>query len=45
MKLIYDATLIAEGVKKNNRTGIYFTALNILNELIKRKDIELPKQI
>lgn len=41
MKLIYDATLIAEGVKKNNRTGIYFTALNILNELIKRKDIEL----
>lgn len=41
MKLIFDATIIALGANNNSRTGIYFTALNILKELLAHSSIEL----
>ncbi len=40
--LLYDASVIANGLNKDsNRSGIYFTALNILKELAERNDIKL----
>ena len=42
MKLLYDASILANGCHPGgNRSGVYFTALNILKELIKREDVEL----
>ena len=41
MKLIFDATIIAVGANNNSRTGLYFTALNILKELLAHSSIEL----
>ena len=42
IKLIYDATIVANGLENTaGRSGIFFTALNILKELNKRDDIEL----
>lgn len=43
LNLIFDATLIAEAHKRNDgmRTGIYFAAVNILNALLKRKDVDI----
>ena len=40
--LVYDATILANGVDKNSgRTGIYFTALNLLKILAQKTDIKL----
>ena len=40
--LIYDADVIASGIKENIcRSGVYVTAVMILKELLKRKDINL----
>ena len=42
MKLLYDASILSYGACQNDsRSGIYFTALNILRELIIREDIEI----
>lgn len=42
LKLLYDANILCNGITKNaGRSGIFFTAYNILNELIKRDDIDL----
>ncbi len=50
MKLMFDATILANGAQKNSgRSGIFFTAYQIVGQFIKQKDIELsfycdPKQ-
>lgn len=42
IKIIYDVTCITSFFTKNSsRSGIYFTAKNILDELIKRDDVQL----
>ena len=42
LKIIYDATIIScNFYKDDNRSGIFFVGLNILEELRKRTDIEL----
>lgn len=42
LNIIYDATIIANGISNNaGKSGIYFTALNILKELVKRTDVNL----
>jgi len=42
IKLVYDATIILNGIKNNSsRSGIFFTALNILKEIYKNDNIDL----
>ncbi|WP_294958679.1 glycosyltransferase family 1 protein [uncultured Fibrobacter sp.] len=42
LKIIYDATIIScNFYKDDNRSGIFFVGLNILEELRKRTDVEL----
>lgn len=42
LKLVYDATWIRNGAWQNgSRAGIFFVAINLLKEFIKRKDIDL----
>ena len=42
IKILYDANILCNGITKNaGRSGIFFTAYNILNELIKRDDVYL----
>jgi len=42
LKLIYDVSLLQAGCNKNaGRSGIFFTVLNILKELVKREDVDL----
>ena len=42
IKLVYDATIIANGITKNSsRSGIFFTALNILKEFYENDNIDL----
>lgn len=42
LNVIFDATVIAFNFQKNsNRSGIFFTAVNILDELLKRSDINV----
>jgi glycosyltransferase involved in cell wall biosynthesis len=41
-KILFDATIISSGSTKNsNRSGIFFTALNILKEFLKSQDLEI----
>lgn len=42
IKLIFDATVVTNIFKKNSaRSGIFFTAYNMLNALMKRTDVDL----
>lgn len=42
LKILYDATILADGeVDVGCRGGIYFVALNVLSELLKREDAEV----
>ena len=42
LNIIFDATVIAFNFQKNsNRSGIFFTAINILDELLKRADVNV----
>lgn len=42
LNIIYDATVVTNTFYKDgNRTGIFFAALNILNELVKRQDVRV----
>ena len=42
LNIIFDATVISFNFQKNsNRSGIFFTAVNVLNELLKRKDVNV----
>ena len=42
IKLIFDATVVTNIFKKNSaRSGIFFTAYNMLNALMKREDVDL----
>lgn len=42
LNVIYDATVVTNAFYKDgNRTGIFFAAWNILNELVKRQDVHV----
>ncbi|MBR6123663.1 glycosyltransferase family 4 protein [Candidatus Saccharibacteria bacterium] len=42
LNVIFDATVIAFNFQKNsNRSGIFFTAINILDEFLKRADVNV----
>ena len=42
LKLIYDASIVVNTTNANwARSGVYFSALNLLKEFAKRDDIEL----
>lgn len=42
ISIIYDASVICNGaVLNNSRSGIYFTAINILKQLMQHKDIDI----
>ena len=42
LKLVYDCTALKQGVDNScSRSGIFFVALNILKELMKRRDVKL----
>ena len=42
LNVIYDATVVTNTFYKDgNRTGIFFAAWNILNELVKRRDVHV----
>ncbi|MBR1734550.1 MAG: hypothetical protein IJ730_03760, partial [Alphaproteobacteria bacterium] len=42
LRLVYDATVLKNGfLKGGNRSGVFIVALNILKQLLKRRDIDL----
>lgn len=42
LNVIYDATVLTNGFHKNNaRSGVYFTAKNILDQLLNRNDVNV----
>lgn len=42
LNVVYDATVVTNAFYKDgNRTGIFFAAWNILNELVKRQDVHV----
>ena len=42
LNIVYDASFVASYIKNNRgRTGIFFVALNVLSELLKRDDVRI----